>query len=155
MFDLETDPQEMKSIQSDPKYAPVLAALQQRHRELKKFYDVNFANIPATRGDEEWWNKRDREKREQAKAGDFELVFIGDSITQGWEGNGKAVWEKYYGDRKALNLGFGGDRTEGMADQKSRPSDHLFQQAHHVRREIRNTIVAWRVVRLTVAAQIQ
>ncbi len=112
LFDLETDPQEMKSIHADPQYKDVLAALQQRHRELKKFYGVNYANIPATRGDEDWWNKRDREKREQAKAGDFELVFIGDSITQGWEGNGKAVWEKYYGNRHALNLGFGGDRTE-------------------------------------------
>ena len=44
--------------------------------------------------------------------GDAELAFIGDSITQGWEGRGKDVWEKYYGDRKAINLGIGGDRTE-------------------------------------------
>jgi lysophospholipase L1-like esterase len=40
------------------------------------------------------------------------LVFIGDSITQGWEGAGKAVWEEFYGNRKALNLGYSGDRTE-------------------------------------------
>ena len=36
----------------------------------------------------------------------------GDSITQAWEGAGKKVWGKYYGDRQAINLGFSGDRTE-------------------------------------------
>ena len=39
---------------------------------------------------------------------------IGDSITQGWEKEGKAVWEKYYADRNAVNLGYGGDRTENV-----------------------------------------
>lgn len=42
----------------------------------------------------------------------MDLAFIGDSITQGWEGRGKEVWAKYYGNRKAINLGIGGDRTE-------------------------------------------
>jgi beta-glucosidase len=39
---------------------------------------------------------------------------IGDSITQGWENEGKAVWEKYYAKRNAVNLGYGGDRTENV-----------------------------------------
>lgn len=44
---------------------------------------------------------------------DAQLLFIGDSITQGWEGDGaKDVWNKYYGNRKAVNLGIGGDRTQ-------------------------------------------
>src|SRR5262249_55143521 len=38
--------------------------------------------------------------------------FIGDSITQGWGGGGKAVWDRYYGPRKAVGLGIGGDRTQ-------------------------------------------
>ena len=33
--------------------------------------------------------------------GDAQLLFIGDSITQGWEGAGKEVWKKYYGQRNA------------------------------------------------------
>ncbi|HVG01307.1 MAG TPA: GDSL-type esterase/lipase family protein [Nitrospira sp.] len=37
---------------------------------------------------------------------------IGDSITQGWSGEGRRVWETYYGHRQAVNLGFNGDRTE-------------------------------------------
>ena len=59
-----------------------------------------------------WWKDRHEEKRALAQQGDWELVFIGDSITHGWERNGKTAWDQYYGDRKALNLGFGGDRTE-------------------------------------------
>lgn len=44
--------------------------------------------------------------------GNVDLVFIGDSITQGWEGAGKRVWAEYYGKRNAVNLGIGGDRTQ-------------------------------------------
>ncbi|MFP6647823.1 MAG: platelet-activating factor acetylhydrolase IB subunit, partial [Pirellulaceae bacterium] len=44
--------------------------------------------------------------------GNVDLVFIGDSITQGWEGRGKEVWAKFYGKRNAVNLGIGGDRTQ-------------------------------------------
>jgi beta-glucosidase len=49
---------------------------------------------------------------ERAKQGDVELLFLGDSITEGWAGQGKKVWEKYYGTRKAMNAGVGGDRTQ-------------------------------------------
>ena len=52
-------------------------------------------------------NQRVKETGEEA-----ELIFVGDSITQGWEGNGKQVWEKYYASRHALNLGISSDRTE-------------------------------------------
>ena len=48
----------------------------------------------------------------QANQGDVDIVFIGDSITHGWEGAGKIVWEAYYANRKAVNLGIGGDRTQ-------------------------------------------
>jgi lysophospholipase L1-like esterase len=49
---------------------------------------------------------------ERAKQGDVDLLFIGDSITDGWQGGGKEVWQKYYGNRKAMNAGIGGDRTQ-------------------------------------------
>jgi lysophospholipase L1-like esterase len=44
--------------------------------------------------------------------GEAQLVFLGDSITHGWEGKGKAVWEKHWAPLKAANFGIGGDRTE-------------------------------------------
>ncbi|MGD0090818.1 MAG: GDSL-type esterase/lipase family protein [Planctomycetota bacterium] len=44
--------------------------------------------------------------------GNINLVFVGDSITDGWRGGGKTVWHKYFEQYRALNLGIGGDRTE-------------------------------------------
>ncbi|MCY3019574.1 MAG: GDSL-type esterase/lipase family protein [Planctomycetota bacterium] len=44
--------------------------------------------------------------------GTINLVFVGDSITDGWRGGGRQVWDKYFAPHKALNLGIGGDRTE-------------------------------------------
>jgi N-acetylglucosamine-6-sulfatase len=112
LFDLEKDPQEMKSVHNVEQYKPILQELKQRYVELKEQYDVNSATIAATRGDEGWWKQRDQAKRAEAKEGGFNLVFIGDSITQGWEGAGKDSWQKTFGSTKALNLGFSGDRTE-------------------------------------------
>ncbi len=60
------------------------------------------------------WQARQKQLNESVKKseGKAELVFIGDSITHGWEGGGKDVWKKYYGDRNAINLGIGGDQTQ-------------------------------------------
>ncbi|MEM8668190.1 MAG: sulfatase/phosphatase domain-containing protein [Planctomycetota bacterium] len=112
LFDLETDPQEMTSVHADAKYATILAGMQKRYRDLRKFYDVNSAVIPETRGDQKWWRERDASMNRRAKQGNADLIFIGDSITQGWEGRGKSVWEKHYADRNAVNLEISGDRTE-------------------------------------------
>ncbi len=112
LFDLKTDPKEMTSVHDDPAYTSVLEGMKKRYLDLREFYDVNSAIIPSTRGDEPKWAARDREITQKARQGDVDLAFIGDSITQGWEGAGKEVWEEFYGDRKAINLGIGGDRTE-------------------------------------------
>lgn len=58
------------------------------------------------------WMKRHDAMNARVKEGNVDLVFIGDSITQGWEGRGKDVWQKFYGTRNAVNLGIGGDRTQ-------------------------------------------
>ncbi len=67
---------------------------------------------PDHRNDQAWWKKRFDEKIALVKQGGWELVFLGDSITHGWEGGGKDVWAQNFGSYKALNLGYGGDRTE-------------------------------------------
>ena len=56
--------------------------------------------------------KRHESFNEISKKGEAQLVFLGDSITHGWEGKGKAVWEKHWAPLKAANFGIGGDRTE-------------------------------------------
>lgn len=58
------------------------------------------------------WMKRHESFNERVKKGNVDLIFIGDSITQGWEGAGKGVWAEKYTPRNAVNLGIGGDRTQ-------------------------------------------
>ena len=65
---------------------------------------------PAPRGG--GWMGRHESFNERVARGNVDLIFVGDSITQGWEGAGKGVWAKYYGERNAVNLGIGGDRTQ-------------------------------------------
>lgn len=72
--------------------------------------DTNLAIQPVPR--DAGWVKRHESFNEISKKGEAPLVFLGDSITQGWGGKGKAAWEKHYTTRKAANFGIGGDRTE-------------------------------------------
>lgn len=58
------------------------------------------------------WMKRHESFNVISKKGEAPLVFLGDSITQGWEGKGKAAWEKNFAPLGAVNFGIGGDRTE-------------------------------------------
>lgn len=53
-----------------------------------------------------------RSFNEISKKGEAQLVFLGDSITQGWGGAGKAAWDSTWAPLKAANFGIGGDRTE-------------------------------------------
>jgi lysophospholipase L1-like esterase len=71
---------------------------------------AHSAVTPAPRGEN--WMKRHESFNERVKQGNVDLIFVGDSITQGWEGAGKEVWARYYGHRNAVNLGIGGDRTQ-------------------------------------------
>lgn len=58
------------------------------------------------------WMNRHQSFNERVKKGNVDLLLIGDSITQGWEGAGKEAWAKHYDKRNAVNLGIGGDRTQ-------------------------------------------
>ena len=73
----------------------------------------NSAIDPAPRPDQGWKDRQALLNKRAAEAGkDCQLIFIGDSITQGWEGEGKQVWADHYNKYKAVNLGIGGDRTQ-------------------------------------------
>jgi lysophospholipase L1-like esterase len=65
--------------------------------------------VPQGRGN---WMKQHESFLERAKQGNIDLLFLGDSITQGWNNSGKSVWERFYGPRNAANFGIGGDRTQ-------------------------------------------
>lgn len=70
----------------------------------------NTAIVPAPR--EARWVQRHEGFVAQAKQGGINVLFLGDSITDGWRSKGKAVWEKHYAPLKAANFGIGGDRTQ-------------------------------------------
>jgi len=78
----------------------------------------NIAIVPLSRLDQPWWRARFHEKEAELHRGPVQLLWLGDSITQNWELDGPQqwqefapVWQKFYGDRHAVNLGFKGDST--------------------------------------------
>jgi lysophospholipase L1-like esterase len=56
-------------------------------------------------------NGRHKKFLEIVATGEGDVVFIGDSITQGWEGAGKKAWADNFAPMKAVNLGISGDQT--------------------------------------------
>jgi lysophospholipase L1-like esterase len=77
-----------------------------------------LAATPLSRMDLPWWRARFEAKQEELRQVRPDLVFLGDSIMQAWEKRGPPdwldfapVWQRFYGDRKAINLGFTGDTT--------------------------------------------
>jgi lysophospholipase L1-like esterase len=44
--------------------------------------------------------------------GPIGVLFLGDSITENWNGPGRSVWLKYYAPMDAANFGIGGDQTQ-------------------------------------------
>jgi lysophospholipase L1-like esterase len=66
-----------------------------------------------------WWLPRhlaklEANKKLKAEGKRSEVIFIGDSITEGWEKSGQNVWASNYAKYNAAALGFGGDRTENV-----------------------------------------
>jgi lysophospholipase L1-like esterase len=80
-----------------------------------------LAATPISRMDLPWWRTRHEAKLKELAAVKPELIFLGDSITQDWEDTGPPewrdfapVWQRFYGDRHAVNLGFKGDTTASL-----------------------------------------
>ena len=68
-----------------------------------------------------WWRHRFEQKQKELHGGRVDLVFYGDSITEDYERSGpelwrdfRPVWDRFYGDRHAVNLGFKGDTTASL-----------------------------------------
>lgn len=79
---------------------------------------IPVSAIPVSRLDTPWWRARHEQKLVELRTRPVDLVWLGDSITQSWERQGPPgwlnfapVWDRFYGDRNAVNLGFRGDNT--------------------------------------------
>ncbi len=74
-----------------------------------------LAAVPIARMDLAWWKARHEAKLAEIRRGPVELVFLGDSITQNWEKpEFRPAWDRLYGQRRAVNLGFSGDATSHL-----------------------------------------
>jgi len=80
-----------------------------------------LAAVPISRMDLPWWRTRFVAKQAELHATHPKLIFLGDSITQNWERHGPPdwadyvpVWQRFYGDRDAIDLGFNGDTTASL-----------------------------------------
>lgn len=83
--------------------------------------DTTLAATPISRMDLPWWRARHEAKLLELARARPALLFLGDSITQDWEQSGPPdwrdfapVWNRFYGDRNAVNLGFIGDTTASL-----------------------------------------
>ncbi len=81
----------------------------------------NTAIIPAPACEKDFYNWEERHAAvcEAIRQKPVKLVFIGDSITHMWGGtppanrqSGDTVWQEFFGQRQAINMGFGWDRTQ-------------------------------------------
>lgn len=79
---------------------------------------VPVAATPISRMETTPWRVRHLAKLDEARSRPIDLVWLGDSITMDWELDGPEdwrrfvpLWNRFYGDRNALNLGFAGDNT--------------------------------------------
>lgn len=63
-----------------------------------------------------WLEKYGRQIQKTRDMPGSELLFVGDSITEHWPLAGYApdIWQQFYSDRKTINVGSGGDRTENI-----------------------------------------
>ncbi len=77
---------------------------------------------PIPRPDLPGWLEQHTLMVEQAMIGQIDLLFLGDSITRGWlgqgrnpfEGDGLDLWHERFAPRRAANFGIGSDRIEHL-----------------------------------------
>ena len=69
---------------------------------------TNTAIMPVPRDTN--WVKRHEGFVARAKQGNVDILFMGDSITDGWRG--QKLWKEKYEPMKAVDFGIGGDKTE-------------------------------------------
>jgi len=73
---------------------------------------ANTAIEPIPRDDS--WMMRHESMVERAKAGDIDLLFLGDSITDYWNKRALEVWQDAFGQYRTANFGISADRTQHL-----------------------------------------
>jgi lysophospholipase L1-like esterase len=61
---------------------------------------------------QQWYWPRHDAVNERLRQGNADVLFIGNSITNGLDNTGRKVWAEFYANRNAVNMGFGWDWTQ-------------------------------------------
>lgn len=73
-----------------------------------------LSTTPASKMNWGWWKNRFEQNCKNARKGGYDIVFLGDSITDFWRNRGKKEFQHYFGAYKTLNMGYSADRTENV-----------------------------------------
>lgn len=99
----------------------LIAVCQLTAGDAKRSTVTPAINPSPDRSKEYKWLERHQQVLDEIKKKPVDMIFIGDSITHYFGGPPKAryirggkTWQKYYGHRNAVNMGFGWDRTQHM-----------------------------------------
>jgi beta-glucosidase len=79
-------------------------------------YDTTLRATQAEARPSSWtlWMRHHQNRVNWVAEKPVDLLMIGDSIVFQWGRSGKDVWNKWYADRNAVNIGSSGDRTYHM-----------------------------------------
>lgn len=94
----------IQEIWSDPVVPPI------KGTPDIKVTSKNNPTKPVPGGVRWFWNNH-QSNLQKTKADNFDICFLGDSITSGWPGD---LMKKYSGKFRPTNFGIGGDRTENV-----------------------------------------
>jgi lysophospholipase L1-like esterase len=97
-------------------FTTLATPMQAQDKATKKDADKKTDKKPAGPSYADRPEKREHarlaEILEVSRKGDVDVLFMGDSITQGWNKAGAAAWKEHFEPLKAGNFGIGGDRTQ-------------------------------------------
>lgn len=82
---------------------------------LIKIFIAQDAYVPTSKK-EVWWMERHEKfkKYSEENSEGIKLVFLGDSIMQGWQEEGNLTFHKYYSKYGVANYGISADRTQHL-----------------------------------------
>ena len=80
------------------------------HGGLAQAPETNTAIQPVPRDNA--WIQRHQNFIAEAKTNPPQVIFVGDSITDAWRTDGKAIWDERFAPLQAANFGIDGDRTQ-------------------------------------------
>lgn len=64
--------------------------------------------------DAQWWYDRHNALLKEARSETIQVLFLGDSITDFWHGDGAKIWDREFAPLQSANFGIGGDRIENV-----------------------------------------